>query len=57
MILGLDLTNCYGINRLQKEFDFSKAGGVEGVYSLYAPNGTLKNSLAKTFNDVAEGKA
>jgi len=57
MILGLDLTNCYGINRLQKEFDFSKAGGVEGVYSLYAPNGTLKTSLAKTFKDVAEGKA
>ena len=57
MKLGLDLTNCYGINRLQKEFDFSKAGVVEGVYSLYAPNGTLKTSLAKTFKDVAEGKA
>lgn len=56
MRLVLDLTNCYGINRLQKEFDFSKAGGVEGVYSLYAPNGTLKTSLAKTFKDVAEGK-
>lgn len=56
MKLVLDLTNCYGINRLQKEFDFSKADGVEGVYSLYAPNGTLKTSLAKTFKDIAEGK-
>lgn len=56
MRLVLDLTNCYGINRLQREFDFSKADGVEGVYSLYAPNGTLKTSLAKTFKDVAEGK-
>jgi purine-nucleoside phosphorylase len=56
MKLVLDLTNCYGINRIQKEFDFSKADGVEGVYSLYAPNGTLKTSLAKTFKDIAEGK-
>lgn len=56
MRLLLDLTNCYGINRLQRELDFSKVNGVAGVYSLYAPNGTLKTSLAKTFKDVAEGK-
>ncbi|MGB2741278.1 MAG: hypothetical protein WBC60_12085 [Cognaticolwellia sp.] len=52
MKLKLALENCYGINQLNKEFDFTKSVNNDGVNSLYAPNGTLKTSLAKTFIDV-----
>ena len=52
MKLKLALENCYGINQLNKEFDFTKSANSDGVNSLYAPNGTLKTSLAKTFIDV-----
>ncbi|AYM86860.1 hypothetical protein [Pseudoalteromonas agarivorans] len=52
MKLKLALENCYGINQLNKEFDFTKSANNDGVNSLYAPNGTLKTSLAKTFIDV-----
>ncbi|MBT1444734.1 hypothetical protein KJI95_09395 [Shewanella sp. JM162201] len=56
MKVQLDLANCYGINQLSKELNFSKTAKNDGVNSLYAPNGTLKTSLAKTFKDVEAGK-
>lgn len=56
MKLKLALENCYGINKLNKEFDFTKSVSNYGVNSLYAPNGTLKTSLAKTFIDVVNEK-
>ena len=56
MKLKLALENCYGINQLNKEFDFTKSVSNVGVNSLYAPNGTLKTSLAKTFIDVVNRK-
>ncbi|MDC7719096.1 hypothetical protein PQU95_17990 [Vogesella sp. DC21W] len=56
MKLGLDLENCYGINKLVKELDFTRIDGINGVCSLYAPNGTLKTSLAKTLKDIEEGR-
>jgi energy-coupling factor transporter ATP-binding protein EcfA2 len=56
MRLKLELSNCYGINRLSKELDFTKSADNDGVNSLYAPNGTLKTSLAKTFKDVEANK-
>lgn len=56
MKLKLALENCYGINQLNKEFDFTKSASNDGVNSLYAPNGTLKTSLAKTFIDVVNGE-
>ncbi|HFF8973981.1 TPA: hypothetical protein ACXEV6_002844 [Serratia marcescens] len=56
MRLGLDLENCYGINKLVKELDFTRVYGIDGVCSLYAPNGTLKTSLAKTLKDIEEDR-
>lgn len=47
--LKVHLENCYGIKSLKSEFDFSKARAV----AIYAPNGAMKSSLAKTFQDVA----
>ena len=45
--LTLDLENCYGIKKLQAKFDFSK----KRTFSIYAPNGVMKTSFAKTFKD------
>jgi hypothetical protein len=49
----IDLENCYGIKKLQYDFDFSK----QRVYAIYAPNGVMKTSLAQTFKDVADGNS
>jgi energy-coupling factor transporter ATP-binding protein EcfA2 len=49
--LSVDLENCYGIRGLKTEFDFSQ----QRVYAIYAPNGSMKSSLAQTFKDVADG--
>lgn len=50
--LKLDLEHCYGIRRLEHTFNFRDCQAV----ALYAPNGAMKSSLAKTFQDIAEGK-
>jgi len=49
--LNITLENCYGIKKLQAQFDFSQ----HKAYAIYAPNGAMKSSLAKTFKDVADG--
>lgn len=49
--LSLDLENCYGIKKLTHEFDFDQ----RTVYAIYAPNGSMKSSLAQTFKDLSEG--
>jgi len=50
--LHVKLKNCYGIDFLEHEFDFSKAN----ANIIYAPNGAMKSSLAKTFSRLADGK-
>lgn len=50
--LKLDLEHCYGIKKLQAEFDFAAHGD---VFTIYAPNGSMKTSLANTFRDVSKG--
>jgi len=47
--LNVALVNCYGIKKLDVQFDFSKSR----TYAIYAPNGSMKSSLAQTFRDVA----
>ncbi len=42
---------CYGIKSLDHEFVFSK----ENMIPVYAPNGIMKTSFAKTFQDFATG--
>lgn len=44
----IDLTHCYGIKRLTHEFDYSK----KNAFAIYAPNGVMKSSLARTFQDI-----
>lgn len=50
--LILDLEHCYGIKRLEAEFDFEAHGS---VFTIYASNGVMKTSLANTFQDIHKG--
>ncbi len=50
--LLIDLEHCYGIKKLQAEFDFATNGP---VFAVYAANGVMKSSLANTFRDLARG--
>ena len=48
--LKIHLENCYGIKKLEHEFDFEKSK----VQLIYAPNGAMKSSFAKTFDDISK---
>lgn len=50
--LKMNLENCYGIQKMQREIDFSE----KNVGIIYAPNGTMKSSLAKTFEAIRDGR-
>lgn len=52
--IDINLQYCYGISTLLHEFDFSN-NNMPVV--LYAPNGTMKTSLAKTMRDYSKGVA
>ncbi len=51
--LTLNLEHCYGIRKLEANLDFSNAKAI----AIYAPNGSMKTSLAQTFQDIAAGTA
>lgn len=46
----IELENCYGIPSLNYTFDFTQYS----TYVIYAPNGVMKTSFAKTFKDLSE---
>ncbi len=50
--LKLKFENCYGIKKLEHEFVFSNFK----TAVIYAGNGIMKTSFAKTFNDLATKK-
>ena len=50
-ILKIKLENCYGIKKLDETLDFSKSKAI----AIYAANGSMKTSLAQTFQDIAAG--
>lgn len=49
--LKVNLENCYGITKLNYEFDFEK----NKSFIIYASNGSMKTSFAKTFKDLSRG--
>lgn len=51
--LKVSLENCYGIRSLEATFDFSKGRSA----AIYASNGTMKSSLARTFKDARGGSS
>lgn len=52
MKLQVNIQNCYGIGKFDKEFDFSN----ENMFLIYAQNGIFKTSFAKTLKDIIDGK-
>lgn len=50
--LTVALKNCHGIRELDAAFSFEKGNAV----AVYAPNGTMKTSFARTFKDLAGGQ-
>ena len=54
MKIKFDLKNCYGIGALVEEMEYKEGKGNTAI--LYAPNGTMKTSLTKTFKQLIAGK-
>ena len=50
--IAVNFSNCFGIEKLEYTFDFSKAN----VYSIYAKNGSMKTSFANVFQKIQQGK-
>lgn len=57
-VLNIKLENCYGIQKLDAILSFKGSAKVPAgsAFSVYAPNGFMKTSLARTFLDVQEGR-
>lgn len=51
-VLIMELENCYGIRKLEATLDFTKTNAI----AIYAPNGSMKSSLAQTFHDIANAQ-
>lgn len=49
--LKISLTNAFGIGKFEHKFDISSPNN---VIMIYAPNGTMKTSLARTFLSLEE---
>lgn len=50
--IAVNFENCYGIRKLEAEFNFDK----KAANVIYAPNGMMKTSFAKTFQDFSRGE-
>ena len=48
--LSVNIRNCYGIRKLTHQFDFSNGC----THAIYAPNGAMKSSFAKIFDDLSK---
>lgn len=48
--IKIEFENCYGIKKLNYIFDFSE----KSTYAIYAPNGVMKTSFAKSFLDFTK---
>jgi len=51
-ILEIQLQNCFGIGKLDHKFEFGLLR--TNSFLIYAPNGTMKTSFAKTLELIAK---
>lgn len=51
-LIEIQLENCFGIGKLDQKFDFGQLNS--NSILIYAPNGTMKTSFAKTFDLIAK---
>src|SRR5699024_9296453 len=54
--LKVQFSNCYGISSLDEIFDFTSNRNKAKAYAVYAPNGLMKTSFAKTFEKLSKGE-
>lgn len=55
--LKVTLSNCYGIASFDETFDFSRGRpNTANAFLIYAPNGLMKTSFARTFEALSNGK-
>ncbi len=50
--LNIKLENCHGIQKMNETISFDNINSS----IIYAPNGTMKSSFAKTFEDISQGR-
>lgn len=50
----VEMKNCYGITALNHEFSFENQ---KALVAIYAPNGSMKTSFARSFKDYSQNKA
>ena len=59
--LKINLVNCYGIQSMNHGIDFgigsNPAKPKTKAYAVYAPNGLMKSSFAKTFDALSKGES
>ncbi len=51
-VIEIQLRNCFGIGKLDHKFDFGQLN--TGSFLIYAPNGTMKTSFAKTLDLISK---
>ncbi len=50
--------NCYGIKHLElPEILFERGGNICNKVLIYAPNGVMKSSFSRVFEDISKGRA
>lgn len=55
--LTIDFNNCYGIQTLEHEFVFEPGKKKKPrAFAIYAPNGTMKTSFSRTFENLSKGE-
>lgn len=54
-LIEIQLENCFGIGRLYHKFDFGQLNS--NSFLIYAPNGTMKTSFAKTLDLISKNDA
>ncbi|MCK4945035.1 MAG: hypothetical protein KAS59_02105 [Alphaproteobacteria bacterium] len=52
--IKINFKNCYGIPSLEEKFDFKN--NTHRAYTIYAPNGAMKTSFTRVFEDLSNGK-
>ena len=50
--INIDFENCFGIGKLNHDFKFEDLDS--NTFLIYAPNGTMKTSFARTFDLVSK---
>lgn len=53
--LSLDIKNCNGIHNFQCDINLDRGNDKRKLAIIYAPNGTMKSSLAKTLDSYSHG--